>query len=66
MSEINIDKIKLAGIIFGDGYITKNGNICFRHSVFQKEYADYKSSKLFEYFGLKTNKYLQKKNENSF
>lgn len=66
MSEINIDKVKFAGIIFGDGYITKNGNVCFRHSVLQKEYADYKSSKLFEYFGLKTNKYLQKKNENSF
>ena len=66
MSEINVDFVKFAGILFGDGYITKRGNLCFKHSIVQKEYALFKAHKCYEYFGLKHNKYLQKKQENSF
>ncbi len=66
MSEKSVNLIKLAGLIAGDGCIDQRGRIIFKHSTIQKEYADYKAEKLFEYFGLKYNKYLCKKQENSF
>ncbi len=66
MSEFNVDLVKFAGIIFGDGYITKQGNVKFQHSLLQKDYALYKAIKCEEYFGLKYSKYQRKKQENSF
>ena len=60
MSEKSVNLIKLAGLIAGDGCIDQRGRIIFKHSTIQKEYADYKAEKLFEYFGLKYNKYLCK------
>lgn len=66
MSEFNVDLIKFAGIIFGDGYITKQGNVKFQHSILQKDYALFKAIKCEEYFGLKYSKYQRRKQENSF
>ena len=66
MSEKSVNLVKFASMIAGDGYIDQRGRVCFKHSVIQKDYADYKANKLFEYFGLKTNMYLCKKQENSF
>ena len=66
MSEKSVNLVKFASVIAGDGYIDQRGRVCFKHSVIQKEYADYKANKLFEYFGLKTNKYFSKKVEKSF
>ena len=64
---LNIEnKIKFAGLIYGDGYIKKNGRVCFKHSIIQKEYALFKSRKCLEYFGLKSSKYKQKKLKKSF
>ena len=57
MSEINVNLIKFAGMLIGDGYIDSKGRMCFKHSIAQKEYADYKAEKLFEYFNLKSNAY---------
>lgn len=36
------NKVKIAGLIYGDGYITKKGNICFHHSIKQRNYVEYK------------------------
>lgn len=66
MSEINVNLIKFAGMLLGDGYIDQKGRVCFKHSKIQKEYADYKAKKLFEYFNLKSNAYQLKKGENSY
>lgn len=54
MSEISKEsKILLAGVIFGDGYITKRGTIGFHHSIRQRDYVDYKTTFLDNNFGVK-------------
>ena len=64
MSEIDV--VKFAGILYGDGYLSKGGSLCFHHSVIQQEYAEYKAKYCLENFGLKSSKKIIKKRENSF
>jgi len=52
-SEHTENLVKLAGFVYGDGFITKQGQISFTHSIQQEEYAMFKANKLSEYFGLK-------------
>lgn len=61
-----MDLVKLAGIIYGDGYIRKDGAICFHHSIIQKEYALFKADKCFSLYGLKFNQYRSKLKPNCF
>lgn len=58
MSEINVGLVELAGLIYGDGYINKRGEICMFHSISQKEYLYYKKN-IIENYGFKTRVHIQ-------
>jgi len=55
------DLIKLAGLIFGDGYIHKSGRIGFKHSIIQKDYVDFKTEYAINNFDMKFSFYIQEK-----
>lgn len=53
MSEMNVDFVKFAAIVYGDGYIARGGRLYFVHTLLQKPYAEFKADFCSKMFGLK-------------
>lgn len=66
MSEMNVDLVKFAAIVYGDGFITTDGRLCFKHSINQKTYAEYKADFCSKFFDLKPTFSVSAPGVNSF
>jgi hypothetical protein len=66
MSEMNIDLVKFAAIVYGDGYLAKGGRLYFNHSILQQAYAEHKADFCNRTFGLKPVFRIIKLREGSF
>lgn len=64
MSEIDV--VSFAGILYGDGYLTKTGNLAFKHSLVQQQYVEMKVAFCENRFLLKHNSCITKKQEGGF